>query len=222
MATINSWGSNIPVEETKGGTNQSTFTTGDLLYSDASNSLEKLAIGTTDQILTVTGGVPVWAANTGGTGSDEWTLISTHTPSTVISYEVTSGMGTAYDNYTIMFNSLAMSGTDRIDVSFSDNGGVSYNTVYLKGLNYYSGGVGSTSSYQFQLSSYIAGTYTGPIVWSMNKAATFKPIKVSVGTSSSKDFYDGFLDTTSDIDAFKLIVQGGATFSGGSFTLWGK
>lgn len=47
--------------EPYGGTNQSTYTTGDILYSDTANSLEKLPVGTTGQVLTVTAGVPVWA-----------------------------------------------------------------------------------------------------------------------------------------------------------------
>ena len=49
-----------------GGTNLTTYTTGDLPYASASNTLSKLAIGTTGQVLTVSGGVPTWAAAAGG------------------------------------------------------------------------------------------------------------------------------------------------------------
>lgn len=45
-----------------GGTSFSTYTTGDMLYSSATNVLSKLGVGTTGQILTVAGGVPTWAA----------------------------------------------------------------------------------------------------------------------------------------------------------------
>lgn len=45
-----------------GGTGQSTWTTGDLLYASAANTLAKRAIGSTGQILTVVAGVPTWAA----------------------------------------------------------------------------------------------------------------------------------------------------------------
>jgi hypothetical protein len=47
---------------TSGGTSQSTYTTGDILYASASNTLAKLPIGTTGQLLTVTAGVPAWGA----------------------------------------------------------------------------------------------------------------------------------------------------------------
>lgn len=53
--------------EAYGGTNQSTYTTGDTLYASASNVLSKLGIGSTGQVLTVAGGVPTWATVAGGT-----------------------------------------------------------------------------------------------------------------------------------------------------------
>ncbi|MBI2604134.1 MAG: hypothetical protein HYW56_01165 [Candidatus Harrisonbacteria bacterium] len=51
-----------PVAATNGGTAQSTYATGDLLYSSAANTLAKRAIGSAGQVLMVSGGVPVWAA----------------------------------------------------------------------------------------------------------------------------------------------------------------
>jgi hypothetical protein len=68
--TNNSWNSTIPVEETKGGTNQSTYTTGDILYASASNTLSKLAVGTNGQTLTVSSSIPTWStAGITGPGS---------------------------------------------------------------------------------------------------------------------------------------------------------
>jgi hypothetical protein len=49
-----------------GGTNITTYTTGDLLYSSTTNVLSKLGIGTTGQILTVSGGVPTWSTPAAG------------------------------------------------------------------------------------------------------------------------------------------------------------
>lgn len=47
MVTNNAINTNIPIEETKGGTAQSTYTTGDMLYASAANTLAKLPIATT-------------------------------------------------------------------------------------------------------------------------------------------------------------------------------
>ena len=65
-ATVNTLNLTNALGPTYGGTNQSSYTTGDTLYASASNVLSKLAIGSTNQVLTVVGGVPAWAA-AGGT-----------------------------------------------------------------------------------------------------------------------------------------------------------
>ena len=51
---------------TNGGTNLSSYTLGDTIYASATNTLSKLPIGTSGQVLTVSaGGVPTWAAPVG-------------------------------------------------------------------------------------------------------------------------------------------------------------
>lgn len=47
-----------------GGTAQTSWTTGDLLYASASNTLAKRAIGSTGHALIVSGGLPTWASIT--------------------------------------------------------------------------------------------------------------------------------------------------------------
>jgi uncharacterized membrane protein len=49
---------------TSGGTGQSTYATGDILYASATNTLSKLTAGTNGYVLTLAGGVPSWAAST--------------------------------------------------------------------------------------------------------------------------------------------------------------
>lgn len=48
--------------ETRGGTNQTTYTTGDILYASASNTLSKLGIGASTYVLTSNGTNVSWAA----------------------------------------------------------------------------------------------------------------------------------------------------------------
>lgn len=51
---------------TAGGTGLATYTTGDVIYASATNTLAKLGIGSTGQVLTVSGGIPTWAAAASG------------------------------------------------------------------------------------------------------------------------------------------------------------
>lgn len=55
------------ISEAYGGTNQTTYATGDILYASASNTLSKLAAGSDTQVLTLASGVPSWATPTIGT-----------------------------------------------------------------------------------------------------------------------------------------------------------
>lgn len=50
-----------------GGTNQTFYAQGDFLYASAANTLAKRAVGTSNQILTVSGGVPVWSSSVSAT-----------------------------------------------------------------------------------------------------------------------------------------------------------
>jgi hypothetical protein len=51
-----------------GGTGLTSYTTGDLIYASATNTLHNLAIGSTGNVLTVVGGIPSWQpAATSGT-----------------------------------------------------------------------------------------------------------------------------------------------------------
>jgi len=72
-----------------GGTAQSTYATGDTIYASAVNTLSKLTIGTTGQVLTVAGGVPTWATSSGGGA----TITGTTTTGTyyVVGTTLTSG-----------------------------------------------------------------------------------------------------------------------------------
>ena len=54
------------VAETSGGTNQTGYSTGDVLYASASNTLSKLGIGGTGDVLkTSSGGIPEWGSVSG-------------------------------------------------------------------------------------------------------------------------------------------------------------
>jgi fibronectin-binding autotransporter adhesin len=58
-----------PILATLGGTNQTTYATGDTLFASAADTLAKLPIGTSGDVLTVNGsGVPMWTSIPSGPG----------------------------------------------------------------------------------------------------------------------------------------------------------
>jgi hypothetical protein len=58
--TSGTWNASV-IGEIYGGTGQSSYTAGDIIYSSATNTLSKRAIGTAGQLLKVVSGVPTWS-----------------------------------------------------------------------------------------------------------------------------------------------------------------
>ena len=69
------------VPETKGGTGQTTYTKGQVLYSDVDDSLAKLGIGSAYQILQVNSDVPEWTSTITGASLANPSLTGTITTS---------------------------------------------------------------------------------------------------------------------------------------------
>jgi hypothetical protein len=57
-----------------GGTNITTYATGDILYASAANTLAKLTIGGNGQVLTISGGIPTWQNAVSGFANPMTTL----------------------------------------------------------------------------------------------------------------------------------------------------
>lgn len=78
------------VDATNGGTGLTSYSTGDIIYASASNTLSKLAAGTNGYVLTLSAGVPTWAAAGGGGGVSSFSAGTTgFTPSTGTTGSVT-------------------------------------------------------------------------------------------------------------------------------------
>lgn len=61
-----------------GGTNITSYTTGDILYASATNTLSKLAAGIDGYVLTMASGVPSWAASSGGGANEIMVLMGAY------------------------------------------------------------------------------------------------------------------------------------------------
>jgi len=85
--TTGTWSADA-ISSTKGGTGQTTYASGDILYASATNTLSKLTKGTDGQVLTLASGVPTWddisSGNLGGLGD---VVISTPADNEVLAYD---------------------------------------------------------------------------------------------------------------------------------------
>ncbi|MBU1131173.1 hypothetical protein KJ840_03510, partial [Patescibacteria group bacterium] len=65
--TSGSWTATV-IEEIYGGTGQSSYAAGDILYAGGADSLTRLAKGADGKVLKLAGGVPTWADDNSGSG----------------------------------------------------------------------------------------------------------------------------------------------------------
>jgi len=109
------------IAATSGGTAQSTYTTGDILYASGANTLSKLAVGSSNQILTVSGGVPSWQNAPAGSGTV--TNTGTLTANRIIigngTTDVTTAAGLVTDGASVI----------TLGVAGSSVGGVAFNNA---------------------------------------------------------------------------------------------
>jgi hypothetical protein len=139
-----------------------TTTTGDIIYASAANTPARLGIGSTDQVLKVSGGIPTWA--TPAVASSGLVHLKT------ASFSAVSDTGTTFDNvlsstytsYQIMYSVYGSSGTAALQMQLRYAGPTTQAATYYW-LNNVVEGAGPSATYSrntsdssIQLSKYVA------------------------------------------------------------------
>jgi hypothetical protein len=170
-----------------GGTGQSTYTTGDLLYSSASNTLSKLALGTANYILTV---------NSGGTNV-QWSAPSSISVSTATNLAGGVAGSVPYQSGASTTTFLGIGAADRVMTS---SGSAPQWVTALTGLT----GVSSSSITNTGLTSgRVVYTTTGGLETASANLAFDGTTLTTAGLSNSG---------TSAL--VKLVTVGGTSFNG--------
>jgi hypothetical protein len=145
----------------------------------------------------------------GAGGGASWNSIASESIGSGTSYSRTSGLGTAYNQYLVILDSITSDdgGNWSINAGFSDNGGSSYAVNMTR-----------TDSGAFVTSVELVSASTGNeafpwFTWDLNNSGVVKPIHID------EDMYT--LDTANDIDAFQLSTDG-ANFTGGTVRIYGR
>ena len=199
-AAIRTLGSSV--DTTTKALNPST-TLGDIEYrSSTANTNTRLGIGTTGQILAVSGGVPAWTTPSGA----GMALITSNTFSGVTTVSVNNCFSATYDAYKIVVEMTASGGvnafTFRTRVSGSDETGSVYSDV---------GSWGNNNSQ----TSLRAG-------WTGNPGAcnsVFDIFNPFLATTTQVAGVGGALDVASGVSAFMGHVNNTTSYTGFTFNI---
>ena len=135
------------VDTTTKNLNPST-TLGDIEYrSSTANTNTRLGIGTTGQVLSVSGGVPAWATPTAGS----LTLLSTTTLSGATT--TISSISTAYTNLLILIENAYAGGNIDLGIQFNSDSGSNYAFWGVDTINGSLNGRGSLSTTEIILNN---------------------------------------------------------------------
>jgi len=203
--------------DSAGMTNPMT-TTGDTIYSSSGSTPARLGIGTTGQVLTVSGGLPAWASPASGS----LTLLST-TTLTGTSTSVT-GISGSYTNLQIRIDDLG-TGTAAGIMKITLN---SNTTAYLScGVDggasavFTGGGSANIPLTANRNMKDTGGDNTAALVNIYNYAGTnaFKAFDVRTGCTNSGGGDSvtngsGIFQSTSAVTSVQVVLTNGATFDG--------
>ena len=199
-----------------------------VVIGGASNAVASTAVGTAAQVLTSNGAgvAPTFQAAAGG-GGLSWNSITSGSL-TGAALTVTSGLGTAYDEYFFVITGASATGTFNIQAEISDNGGSTY-AVAVRGMRASSGDTVDiltalpidTNDAAFELGDtaelllYIRG----------NKLANYKTMEWNVSSPGGAAGENGWGNvnvlTTADIDAVKISLDAG-TYDAGTYVVYGR
>jgi hypothetical protein len=146
-----------PVAATLGGTAQTTYTTGDLLYASGTNTLAKRAIGTSGQVLTVSGGVPTWATASSGA----LTKITANTFSNAATVDIVDCFSSSYLYYLVVVDVSAANFGGSLNMQYLYSGSTVQNAGYYSSSFQYDRGNTLTTSGSANTTSARLLTYTG-------------------------------------------------------------
>lgn len=229
--TNNSWDGGFPMKETVGGTNQSTYAKGDILYASAVDTLSKLAYGADNNVYYVNTDIPGVATGTPG----QQVLLSAQTASTSASIDFTSVVDSSkYSFYRFIGRAVkpADDGTSMYWTWSTDNG-VSYLSSGYAYSNYDQADAssGSTSAAQIQIYD-LGGTSTGEgadfeiyFYPSDNPSRTYSMsygnVVITTSTAAFESWQISGLNTTSSaINGFKFAFSSG-NIDVGEFMMYG-
>ena len=98
------------LDETNGGTGQSTFAASNILYASSANTLTKLPIGSNNQVLAIASGTPTWANVSGASCTNcllndpSSTQVITPTSSTATGLSIAQSSGGSVDIFNVTNN----------------------------------------------------------------------------------------------------------------------
>lgn len=192
-----------------------SLSAGDVLYATGADTLQRLAIGTANQVLRVNAGAtaPEWAT---ATGLQSGTAQATTSGTAIDFTSIPAGV----KRITVMFDGVSTSGTSSLIIQIGDSGG--FETTG------YTGAGGRRDGESFNSSGYVivhivvaASTMNGSVVLTNLNGNTWTEMGVvALNTGGAPNFSGGAKTLSATLDRVRITTSGGAdTFDAGNINI---
>lgn len=212
VATANSWGKIgltthvsgvLPVAN--GGLNLSSYTIGDMIYASGTTTIAKLAIGSSGQILTVSGGLPAWTTATFASSTLTNTHIFVGNVSNVATDVAMSGDATISNTGAVTVGNNAIS-----NAKFRQSAGLS---VVGRSANS-TGDVADITAGTDKFVLFRSGTTLGfGLLDTTNFSIFWQPVRslINAVTPLSYNATTGAMSIAKDTSSIEFIIDGGGS-----------
>jgi hypothetical protein len=204
-------------------------TTGDVYYASAASTPARLAIGSSNQVLTVSGGVPAWVTPAGG--SKSYSLLNPGGTSLTGSSTTVSGISDVDDLVILIVSASTGSASSNLQVqinsivtNYASNRIVyNWNATYNSANYNTSTSTGFTSIFLAAMGSNAADTFTGSVRISGCNSTGSKAFTAMGGGDNynGKQFYlsQGVISASAVVSSVKVLT--GDTFDAGTVYVYG-
>ena len=193
-----------------------SLVSGDILYATAADTLQRLAKGADDEVLTLASGVPSWAAAT-GTGPTLGTPVAS-TSGTSITF---TGVPSGTKKITFMFDAVSTNGSSDMVLTIGDAGGLE-TSGYLAGAGDEAGSNHATANFLVTRGLAAGNTISGSITLSLENSTSFTWCSQGIVQNASQEmvYNGGRKSLSAELTQISLTTAGGSdTFDAGEVNI---
>lgn len=198
-----------------------TTTTGDIIYASSANTPARLGVGSTGQILTVSGGVPTWSTPAASGG---FTLIQRYVPNNTEVQLAFTSISSSYKHLLLVWTGITSNGDFIIRLNNDSGSNYSYDNV--------SGSTSLGSRSFCAIPSQGANEHTAhgyAWIYDANSSSYWKPYVTEKSNYSNTygwqdTHYNGMWRSTSAVSSIYIVCDNTTTLTcntGGSVALYG-
>ena len=202
-----------------------TTTTGDIIYASAANTPARLGIGSTDQVLKVSGGVPAWSA----LAESGWTnLVASTSLGTGASVTISS-INQTYKDLRLVLTGWSSTSSGGVQIAFN-NANTSYGGFYLT----YTGTIvvarTNNGRAYFRMADDLYYTVAGNYIIDLpfyststqQKMGQFYGTGQDGGSGADAGVWGTFFKSNADAITSIILSPSGGNFDAGTYELWGR